>query len=559
MADLNEKNKATLEAITRQIQEAERAGNLTASKFISIADENITDDKKIKPILADLENLAEKAKINEQEKDRIKKWILDRRYNNWTVKSHKDYSEQYTTLNSFFPTGYNGLIELEPQTLCTIPARTGHGKTALMINLMIDCIEQHLAAMKEAESENKETPPQYPVVFLSLEMSSEQIGKRIIANRIKAAYDYFTDPNSPERKSLAPLPDNSAEISLSDYMTATDKLNAMSDNTAENRPHNIERLEKRLRKNMKKIQDLTTGQRERGATLKSLDACYSAACRRIEEYAEKGLYFLADTETVSRNIDGEYLGEKKTKDGVKDFLANFPHSVVFIDYLQLMETQRDYMNSWQSIKEICNELKDIAQTNDQIIITGAQFNRDKFDSSGDFAPPERMELSAIREGADIEHISNTVFAIGKALNKSDEIVYFWKLLKRRDGENNYEKYLFYSDMMYCTLKSTNTPATDLKAKPSKKGKETETAEKPKSNYFTPKDDKDIYQNVNRYLKDKYGNDKEKAGAIRKEMNELTKSIFDSQPQNAKDIEAALDSAFSQITDRAEKHRPGELY
>lgn len=519
--ELNEAEKKQLETIENAIKE-------NPQDFTKIIESNTTAKtfSKFYERLKDInENLTfADAKQAEQEKNR--KFLLSKKYNNWTVKRHKDYSETYTTLNSFFPKGYNDLIELEPQTLCTIPARTGHGKTALMINLMLDAIEQRL----EAENESKTITP---IVFLSLEMTSEQIGKRIITNRIKFLHDKLL-----QEKYILPLPDNSARFNLYDYMIATDKLDELEKNGHTDRKHNIETLEKRLRKNLNKIiysektiKDEQTGQETKvkgEEILKALDECYYKALERIEFYEQKGLYFLTDTESVSRKIKPDATEQNES---IKDFLKNFPNSIIFIDYLQLIESPENYTNAWQSIKSICSELKESAQANNQIIITGAQFNREGF--SGDFAHPQQLELSKIREGADIEHISNTVFAIAKAPDKKGVIKFYWKLLKRRDGENNYEAFFYDDDLMYCTLRPTQNDAKELENKQGKKqnaSSEIKDANNTKTNTNLLNikklpSDKNLKIYVNVFLKDKYGESKQEKFFTQSKHKEYADLLF----------------------------------
>jgi replicative DNA helicase len=79
-------------------------------------------------------------------------------------------------------------------------------------------------------------------------------------------------------------------------------------------------------------------------------------------------------------------------------------AVLFVDYIQLIGTDRDIENRQAKLAQVCTELRELAKRVGIPVVLGAQFNR-QVGQEGD------IESSKIREAGDIEHEANLVIGL----------------------------------------------------------------------------------------------------------------------------------------------------
>ena len=85
-------------------------------------------------------------------------------------------------------------------------------------------------------------------------------------------------------------------------------------------------------------------------------------------------------------------------------IANPAPSVVFIDYIQLIGTDKDIENRQVKLQQVCTELRELAKRANSPVVLGAQFNRN-VKQEGD------IDSVNIREAGDIEQEANLVLGL----------------------------------------------------------------------------------------------------------------------------------------------------
>jgi hypothetical protein len=85
-------------------------------------------------------------------------------------------------------------------------------------------------------------------------------------------------------------------------------------------------------------------------------------------------------------------------------IANPSPSVVFIDYIQLIGTDKDIENRQVKLQQVCTELRELAKRANIPVVLGAQFNRN-VKQEGD------IDSVNIREAGDIEQEANLVLGL----------------------------------------------------------------------------------------------------------------------------------------------------
>ena len=119
-------------------------------------------------------------------------------------------------------------------------------------------------------------------------------------------------------------------------------------------------------------------------------------------------------------------------DAVNYINTQEPVGALFIDYIQLLNSDQKYQSRQVEIQGICNKLlNDLAIPTGIPLILGAQFNRE-------VQTQDDMDSSKIREAGDIEQTANLVVALwNKGFNKDDNNkkpnVIYTTVLKNRDG------------------------------------------------------------------------------------------------------------------------------
>lgn len=106
-----------------------------------------------------------------------------------------------------------------------------------------------------------------------------------------------------------------------------------------------------------------------------------------------------------KGLDGTYTSESLSA-AVDNLMraAKPAPSVIFIDYIQLIGTDRDIENKQLKLQQICTELRELAKRAAIPIVLGAQFNR-LVAQEGD------LDSSKIREAGDIEQEANLVLGL----------------------------------------------------------------------------------------------------------------------------------------------------
>lgn len=187
----------------------------------------------------------------------------------------------------------------------------------------------------------------------------------------------------------------------------------------------------------------------------------------------------------------------KTISAIENLLTFNKNAVVFIDYATLIrQDAAESTTRYEDFADISVRLVESAKTNNQIIIAAAQLRR-LGEGATDSDIPETLNDTQLKDCGQFEQDANTIIALGRNTSFKDkeqaehdqgEPLYFWKLLKNRDGGGVNKSYLFDTknlSMGFSLLQSTDTPADflDNQTKKTKQPKDTEqknTDKKPNS-------------------------------------------------------------------------------
>ena len=166
----------------------------------------------------------------------------------------------------------------------------------------------------------------------------------------------------------------------------------------------------------------------------------------VESIKEKVLELEASTRLQVVDFSGKDIN------AIENFLAFNENALVFIDYVQLIrpDPNKTNFNTLDGYNDISKRLVDAAKANNQIIVALAQLRR-LGDKASDSDKPENLDDTQLKDCGQFEQDANTIIALGRNTEYKDEEraehdkgqpLYFWKLLKNRDGGGVNSSYLF---------------------------------------------------------------------------------------------------------------------
>lgn len=346
--------------------------------------------------------------------------------NKWTLESHRKYTENYTTLNDFIPTGYRTehgrpMLIFPQQSLNVITARTGHGKTQLLVNLSVDAVKQFIDKEIEFTQKGKAIETR-PVIFVSLEMTQEQLAQRFINNLI-----YSEWLNKPMGK----LPGYTRNLqTIIDKVTNYSLLPGVAYKPDFTK---VKELENGLQ------HDYNIAKKEDPESVGLYAELYYKAQAILDKWVKENRLYIFDIDAVDNNINN-----------LEIFLNAIPNSIVFVDYLQYISTEQ--AENYLGIKDICTVLKKSSAKNNQIIITAGQFNRDFETDESTY--PDELKLKKLAEGSDIEKTSYYVYGLAYYTEGNDRN-YFLKIMKQREGGDTDKSYKLSVNMAYSHIRPLN--------------------------------------------------------------------------------------------------------
>lgn len=366
--------------------------------------------------------------------------------NKWTLESHREYTKNYTSLNDFIPRGYRTehgrpLFIFPQQSLNVITARTGHGKTQLLVNLSVDAVKQFIE--KEIEfTEKGQAIETRPVVFVSLEMTQEQLAQRFINNLIYTAWNSEPYGSLPGyNRNLQTIIDKITDYSILPGVEYKPDFNK------------IKLLESELQ------HDFNIAKKEDPASVELYAKLYYGAQELINKWVNENRLYIFDIDAVDNNINN-----------LEKFLNAIPNSIVFVDYLQYISTEQS--ENYLGIKDICTTLKKSSAKNNQIIITAGQFNRDFETDESTY--PDELKLKKLAEGSDIEKTSYYVYGLAY-YTEAGKRNYYLKIMKQREGGDTDKSYKLFTNLAYSFIRPSNDDngngilETARRQKPGKKG------------------------------------------------------------------------------------------
>lgn len=119
-------------------------------------------------------------------------------------------------------------------------------------------------------------------------------------------------------------------------------------------------------------------------------------------------------------------------------------ALIIVDYVQLIRPDPTKYNALDGINDIANRLADSAKTNEQIIIGAAQLRR-LGEGASDSDIPNAINDTQLKDSGQFEQNANTIIALGRNTSENpSEPVYFWKLIKNRNGGGVNSSYRFQS-------------------------------------------------------------------------------------------------------------------
>lgn len=187
----------------------------------------------------------------------------------------------------------------------------------------------------------------------------------------------------------------------------------------------------------------------------------------VESVKEKVLELEASTRLQVVDFSGKDIN------AIENFLAFNENALVFIDYVQLIrpDPTKPNFTTLDGYNDISKRLVDAAKANNQIIVALAQLRREKEGDDSD--NPKSLNDTQLKDCGQFEQDANTIIALGRntaykdkdqAEHDKGEPLYFWKLLKNRDGGGVNSSYLFDTSNLsigFSFLHSTETDAAFL--------------------------------------------------------------------------------------------------
>jgi replicative DNA helicase len=172
---------------------------------------------------------------------------------------------------------------------------------------------------------------------------------------------------------------------------------------------------------------------------------------KINEFKEQAL--VTPGQLTIRN----YPTSSATADDIDNYIGKIQevtgieYDVVIIDYVNIMRDKRNpnSESTYIKIKNICEDLRAVAQRRNVVVISATQTTRGGFDSSS-------IGLGDIAESAGLAATCDNIMAIIQTPDMNLEKLYWLKLLKIRDGSGKNTKCRINIDYDYMRLTETNT-------------------------------------------------------------------------------------------------------
>ena len=344
---------------------------------------------------------------------------LKKDFTPYNVESFLKDVNDYDPSKEYEPTGMKNII-FQHGTFNLIAARPSRGKTTLAVSLLLDAIE--------SESRKKNNTP---ALFLTFEESNKQIYTRIFNNLLF----------SEARKAGAV------------GQIACDLPRKQLWNTLKNLGN-------------KKLLE-TPEFKERAL-------CVDAVKNNVSKLEKSGRLQVID-----------FAG--KSINAIERLLTFYRDAIVFIDYVQLIrpDPKKTNYTTLDGYNDISKRLVDAAKENNQIIIGAAQLRRFG-EGASDSDSPGNLNDTQLKDCGQFEQDANTIIALGRNTEKKDEKhpehdtgepLYFWKILKNRDGGGVNKSYLFDTSdksIAFSFLLSTDTDASFLDSAKKRGGEGGET-------------------------------------------------------------------------------------
>lgn len=132
----------------------------------------------------------------------------------------------------------------------------------------------------------------------------------------------------------------------------------------------------------------------------------------------------------------------------------YKFQVIVVDYLNILLNYRNpnSEDTYMKLKQICEDIRSMAQRNDWIIISAVQFNRNGSDKSD-------VKMTDIAESSGISMSCDTILGIIQDTLMHSKNEYFLKILKIRDGAGKNTKCKMIIDWNYLKLSETDVLVT----------------------------------------------------------------------------------------------------
>lgn len=120
-------------------------------------------------------------------------------------------------------------------------------------------------------------------------------------------------------------------------------------------------------------------------------------------------------------------------DALAKYIEGTDFDAYLVDYIQAITPGKDApAEGFRRVGATVDKLRTIVNTGKKTLILGAQFNREKGESSG-IDTENRFDPSSeqFREAADIEQLATMALGIGWQKDKEGKKAFFWKVLKHR--------------------------------------------------------------------------------------------------------------------------------
>lgn len=424
MQSNDEKNYGKTFSLLKAEWEKQSKEQKTPSYFqqlFSVGGQGFESVSELKAVYPQIEKLIAGQDWEQSEKDTLAQNFiqmlipeLKKSFTPYTVQSFIDEVKTFDPSKEYEPAGMKDII-FQHGTFNLIAARPSRGKTTLAVSLLLDAIENENLKRSDTKA-----------VFLTFEESNKQIYTRIFNNLLFA--------KAQKANAINQIKSSRPRVQL---------WNILKD------PNNPD---------------------------------FARPAYFIESVKAKVL----DLEKTGRLQVIDFAG--KNINAIENLLTFNKNAVVFIDYVQLIrpDPAKTNFNTLDGYNDISKRLVDAAKANNQIIIGAAQLRR-LGEGASDSDNPENLNDTQLKDCGQFEQDANTIIALGRNTaykdkktpeHDLDEPLYFWKLLKNRDGGGVNKSYLFDTSnlsMGFSFLHSTETDATFLNKQKKKKDESDNTS------------------------------------------------------------------------------------